>query len=120
MKTPIIGISIFSILLIGLVVIMTIHYTVNPQTIYITGVTVSDKQIAVKGGFVGSAVQFRGYDIYHHNENLYIRIKGSLIARPISQGGINVSVPNTYGVINKVYLQGKSSERILIWTKEDN
>ncbi len=118
MKLRIAIFTSIGIIVFGLVYTMVFNFSVDPGFIYIKNIDVSDSKITLKGHILGSAEQFKGYKIKHSGNVLYITIKGSLVTSSPSKGDIDISVANTYGEIEKIYLRGgKKSGNILIWPK---
>ena len=117
MKLKIAIFATIGIIVVG-VYVMIFNYSVDPRFIHIKNIDVSDSRITLKGHILGSADQFKGYKIKHSGNALYINIKGSLVTSSPSTGDIDISVANTYGKIEKIYLRGgKESGNILIWPK---
>jgi hypothetical protein len=112
----ILAIIIFLIVGVGGFVIFNItHFTVSPSVIAIRSVDVSPKAISVSGDFMASAIWSVGYKTQYSDQNLYIRIIGSSINYSHLNGGINLSVPNTYGNIKAVYMVGGPEGGVMIW-----
>lgn len=98
---------------------MVFNHTINPSNIIIKSVDASVNKITLKGEIIGSADLYKNYEVSYHNESLYIKIKGGLISFTKSSGSIDISIANTYGKINKIYLQNDgTSGNILIWPKK--
>ncbi len=119
--------ALIIIIIIGIASINYSKSTVNPHSIAIVDINVSDSKIDLKGMFSFSGpLSYKGYTAEYKNEALYIKIKGGLILFPPSPSSdpglapvINISMKNTYGNVKKIYLQGDSvSDNILIYPKK--
>ncbi len=120
-KIRIILTIVISIIIIGVMFNMIFTFTVHPSVIFVKNVNVTNNIIAMEGEFAASAIWFKGYRAEYHNNILYIKIKGSSISFPNLSGSINISIPNKYGTINKIYLQDNvPSGNIIIWPKDKN
>ena len=108
------------ILTIGLALSFILHNNVvNTSSIYISNIGVSDKKIDLSGSFSASAIFYRGYSVDYRDENLYISLKGNVFNTTNSSGEFNISIPNKYGKIKEIYLEGATpTEKVLIWPKK--
>ncbi|HTX87163.1 MAG TPA: hypothetical protein VMC41_03840 [Candidatus Nanoarchaeia archaeon] len=97
-----------------------VHFTVSPNIVAIRSVDVSPKAINISGDFVASAVWLAGYKTQYSDDNLYIRIIGSSINYYHLNGGVNLSIPNTYGNIKAVYIVGGADGGVMIWPDNKN
>ncbi|WP_036667961.1 hypothetical protein [Paenibacillus sp. HW567] len=92
---------------------------INPSSIFISQCNISNHIISIKGGFSDSANRYRGYKVDYSDNALYIKIKGSILSLNGSTGDFNISIKNSFGDIQKIYLQGSdSSQRTLIWSNQ--
>ncbi|MDD5527968.1 MAG: hypothetical protein PHO56_03285 [Patescibacteria group bacterium] len=99
----------------GFVIFNMTHFTVSPSIVAIRTVDVSPKTINISGDFMASAVWQSGYKTQYSEDNLYIRIIGSNINYYHLNGGVSLSIPNTYQNIKAVYLVGGEDGGIIIW-----
>lgn len=114
----IVGGTILGIIIIGLVVFLLSSSTIHPNNVFIKEVNVSDSQVTLKGTFIESARQYKGYKIDYKNEGLYIKIKGALLSFSKTKE-IDISIANKYGRIEKIYLQGDTlSVNKRIWPEK--
>ena len=88
----------------------TTHVIFNPETIALTSASVTNDHIHITGTSASSAFGFTGYDVAYENKALYFTIHGSMYDTPLSRiKPFEISVPNTYGTISKIYITGDSS-----------
>lgn len=92
-----------------------LNKVMNPNEIMVTKSDASAEQITIKGGFTDSVSRYRGYKASFENNTLYIKIKGSKLPFGGNSGDFNISLANTYGQIDKIYLQGTGNTKKLIW-----
>lgn len=82
-------------------------------------INVSNKEIDLKLTSENSAACYWGYKVDYHSQDssLYIRIKSKIIPLPgVSSKGFNLSIPNTYVNIKKIYLEDSITLKYLpIW-----
>lgn len=92
-----------------------LNKVVDPDETMVTRTEVSPELITVKGGFADNISRYHGYYLSHHNNSLFIQIKGSKL--PI--GGskdFTISFSNTYGNVDEIYLLGPgSNSKKKIW-----
>lgn len=92
-----------------------LNKVVDPDETIVTRTEVSPELITIKGGFADSISRYHGYYLSHHNNSLFIQIKGSQL--PI--GGskdFTISFSNTYGNVDEIYLLGPgSNSKKKIW-----
>ncbi|WP_419891565.1 hypothetical protein [Paenibacillus xylanexedens] len=110
---------IVSAVIIVVVAIIIGFYMLNkvvyPDETMVTRTEVSPELITIQGGFADSISRYHGYYLSHHNNSLFIQIKGSKL--PI--GGskdFTISFSNTYGNVDEIYLLGPgSNSKKKIW-----
>lgn len=84
-------------------------------------VTVSDTSIDMRGGyFAASAIWYAGYEAEYRDEALYVKIIVSNRERQYQGDPFSVSIPNTYGTIKAVYLEGYQGDTRMIWPKDES
>lgn len=91
-----------------------LNKVVDPDETMVTRTEVSPERITVKGGFADSISRYHGYSLSHHNNTLFIQIKGSKL--PI--GGskdFSISFSNTYAFVDEIYLLGRGNAKKKIW-----
>lgn len=92
-----------------------LNKVVDPDETMVTRTEVSPELITIKGGFADSISRYHGYSLSHHNNSLYIQIKGSKL--PISGSkDFTISFSNTYGDIDEIYLLGSGNAKKKIWS----
>lgn len=94
----------------------------DTNDVVILSTVITNETIQLRGGFSGSQVWFSDYDVEKNGDSLYVKIVGSSIKFPWMEGDpFVVIIPNTYGDIDAIYLQGGDpSDQELIWSKQDN
>ncbi|MEK3787435.1 hypothetical protein [Paenibacillus sp. FSL K6-1230] len=106
------------IIVIAAVVILFWKVTLNPGSIGIREITVSNKTITLQGDILDSAHHFVDAKVLQQENSLFISIRGSLLPRPHSSGSFHVSLNNDYGQIDRIYLSnGSKQDDIQIWPK---
>ena len=76
----------------------------------------TSEKIDISGTYMASAMWYKGYEVEYGNGALYIKIRGSSIHTPGTYGEFTISLPNTYGNVNSIYLQGASHDDVkLVW-----
>ncbi|WP_339188937.1 hypothetical protein MKX33_03030 [Paenibacillus sp. FSL R5-0490] len=91
-----------------------LNKVVDPDETMVTRTEVSPELITIQGGFADSISKYHGYYLSHHNNSLFIQIKGSKL--PI--GGskdFTISFSNTYGSVDEIYLLGPGNSKKKIW-----
>ncbi|WDQ35094.1 hypothetical protein PTQ21_13020 [Paenibacillus marchantiae] len=114
MKYGIIVSAVFIIVVPIIIGLYMLNNVVDPDEIMVTRTEVSPELITIKGGFADSISRYQGYYLSHHNNSLFIQIKGSKL--PI--GGskdFTISFSNTYGNVDEIYLLGPGNSKKKIW-----
>ncbi|KLU53402.1 hypothetical protein EL84_13985 [Paenibacillus sp. VT-400] len=113
----------FSIIISAVIIVVVpiiigfymLNKVVDPDETMVTRTEVSPELITITGGFADSISRYHGYYLSHHNNSLFIQIKGSKL--PI--GGskdFTISFSNTYGSVDEIYLLGPgSNSKKKIW-----
>ncbi|MEK4661677.1 hypothetical protein MHH93_07270 [Priestia sp. FSL H7-0729] len=113
----------FSIIISAVIIVVVpiiigfymLNKVVDPDETMVTRTEVSPELITITGGFADSISRYHGYYLSHHNNSLFIQIKGSKL--PI--GGskdFTISFSNTYGSVDEIYLIGPgSNSKKKIW-----
>ncbi len=116
------ALGIILVCIVGLALYIAIAFKVDasPSSYGIRVVTVSYEKIVMQGDFFGSATLYAGYRVQNRDGDLYVTIRGTILqflsVPPTDLYGISVVIPNTYGDIKSIYLQGPSlDDRLLIW-----
>lgn len=114
MKYSIIVGAVFIIVVPIIIGLFMLNNVVDPDEIMVTRTEVSPDLITLQGGFGDSISRYHGYNISHHNNTLFIQIKGSKL--PI--GGskdFSISFSNTYAFVDEIYLLGRGNAKKKIW-----
>ncbi|CAM4526700.1 hypothetical protein [Paenibacillus xylanexedens] len=113
----------FSIIISAVIIVVVsiiigfymLNKVVDPDETMVTRTEVSPELITITGGFADSISRYHGYYLSHHNNSLFIQIKGSKL--PI--GGskdFTISFSNTYGSVDEIYLLGPGNSKKKIWS----
>lgn len=123
-KNMIIGVVVFVCILIVIALAglygLT-HGRMSTNVVTFSYVAVSTSTIELKGGtFFTGFGWYNGYKADYKDGVLYVDLVVSMIHRPGMQGTpFSISIPNTYGTINRIYLRGHGSEGDkLIWQQK--
>ncbi|WP_339198089.1 hypothetical protein MKY95_08275 [Paenibacillus sp. FSL P4-0176] len=112
------GIIVSAVIIVVVAIIIgfyMLNKVVDPDETMVTRTEVSPELITIKGGFADSISRYHGYYLSHHNNSIFIQIKGSKL--PI--GGskdITISFSNTYGSVDEIYLLGPGNSKKKIWS----
>ncbi|GEM_PF-2371339 len=108
---------VFCVALVG-VWIMVKKNSVDTGFVVPISIIVASNSVSINGSLSASALWYYGYETEYRDAALYVRIKGGSINLPNSSGDFMISIPNTFGIIDKIYLQGSAANDIkLIWEK---
>ncbi|WP_091015143.1 hypothetical protein [Paenibacillus amylolyticus] len=77
MKYGIIVGAVFIIVVPIIIGFYMLNKVVDPDETMVTRTEVSPELITIQGGFADSISRYHGYYLSHHNNSLYIQIKGS-------------------------------------------
>ncbi|WP_340019701.1 hypothetical protein [Paenibacillus sp. FSL H3-0457] len=111
------GIIVSAVIIVVVPIIIgfyMLNKVIDPDETMVTRTKVSPNLITIKGGFTDSISRYHGYYLSHHNNSLFIQIKGSKL--PI--GGskdFTISFSNTYGNVDEIYLLGPGNSEKKIW-----
>lgn len=111
------GIIVSAVIIVFVPIIIgfyMLNKVIDPDETMVTRTEVSPELITIQGGFADSISRYHGYYLSHHNNSLYIQIKGSKL--PI--GGskdFTISFSNTYGNVDEIYLLGPGNSKKKIW-----
>ncbi|WP_339183091.1 hypothetical protein MHB43_07900 [Paenibacillus sp. FSL H8-0317] len=114
MKYSIIVSAVIIVVIPFIIGFYMLNKVVDPNETMVTRTEVSPELITIQGGFADSISRYHGYYLSHHNNSLFIQIKGSKL--PI--GGskdFTISFSNTYGSVDEIYLLGPGNSKKKIW-----
>ena len=112
-------VTVFTAVIIAFPIVIgfyMLNKVVDPEEIMVTKTEVSSELITIQGGFADSISRYHGYNISHHNHSLFIQIKGSKLPKGDSKD-FTISLSNTYGEVDEIYLLGRDNSRKKIWPK---
>ena len=105
-----VSVGVVAVLGVGAVYVLS-HGATSPANVRVSSVQVTDSTISVEGEFMGSAQWYNGYAASYKDGVLYVKLQVSSIPLPWLKGDpFTISIPNTYGSIEQMYLQGSGSE----------
>lgn len=121
----VIGLSIFTFVLIFTLSFFLRSSAVNPNNIYISDVVVNDKEIVLKDvSFTGSAVWFSDYRYLFLDDTLIIEIDGrGLLKLPKDQNSpFSITIPNASQNLHKIHLVDslEMPTEEVVWNITDN
>ncbi len=92
---------------------------VDTATIGIKNIKVSEENISIEGFTTSSATGFSKYTYYIQNDNLYLKLKYSLVNKVNSEGDFNLTIHEPSAQIRKIFIQGRDQlDQRLVWEKD--
>lgn len=88
-------------------------------TIGVQEIEVFEESVMLKGGTSNSATGFSKYTYYIEDENLYIKLKYSVVSKVNPTGNYKITIYEPTNDIYKIYMQGRDkNDNRLIWEKK--
>lgn len=106
---------ILVVILVVLGVVVAMYFlpkTIEPNSVSINEVNVSDKDIIINADLTNSAVKYKKYTSEIKGNNLFINLKGGIFGN--SGGRIVIELENNN--YDEIYIQGKEEHK-RIWSK---
>lgn len=110
-------IIIIGILLIGSIRYLMVGNEVNTNSLFVKNIDVNNDKLYIAGLTINSGEAFAGYDYTIENENLYLKLRYTIVNQFHGNGDFSITINDNLMNIKKIYLQGKESEDLkLVWT----
>lgn len=110
-------IIIIGILLIGSIKYLMVGNGVNTNSLFVKNIDVNNDKLYIAGLTINSGEAFAGYDYTIENENLYLKLRYTIVNQFHGNGDFSITINDNLMNIEKIYLQGKESEDLkLVWT----
>ncbi|WP_096154161.1 hypothetical protein [Bacillus sp. FJAT-45066] len=114
-----IGVTIIAIFIfLGYLFFVEGQY-VSTNTIGVQEIEVSEEEIFIKGISSDSGNGFSKHTYFLEDENLYIKLKYSIVSIFNPAGDFNIIITQPTNEIKKIYIQGnKKDDKRLVWGKQ--
>ena len=112
------SISIIVLILAVGITYMSIGLRANTNSLIINNISLNNKTLQITGTTTGSGEAFAGYGYSIKDDNLYLKIRYSIVNPMHRIGDFNISIKGEAYKVKKIYLLGNKAEDIkLIWSK---
>ncbi|KAB3530909.1 hypothetical protein F8154_13390 [Alkaliphilus pronyensis] len=108
------------VVLLGMAYFITFVYGayINVENYGVREVLVDESSLNFKGYTISSAQAFSGYQYKIKGEDVYIKIRYSMVSRFNRSGNADINIEGNFENVKNVYLQGRKKDDVrLIWSK---
>ncbi len=118
-KKLVLALSLIILMPIACYYVVFVHGSyINVEHYGVREVLLEDDSLSFKGYTAGSGDAFSGYKYEIIDENVYLRLRYSIVSRFNRSGSSNILIHDDFSGVKNVYLQGRDKDSLrLIYSK---